>query len=750
MFLVQDQTKKGLWRPPATRVAGVHALLIGISNYPHLAGGRGPFARDPGGMGQLEVCALTAARVFDWLNKTGGLAGAPLATCRLLLAPRDGERAEVDRLTNGYYDAGDFTSVRAAIEAWRDSVFAAANENDANVAFFFFSGHGVEHLGSPSLLASDILNPQSAGGATSAISFEPLCKAVKTLGIDRALLLIDACRNAPDIVKMLHIVGEDVIKPLADPIKYPDALVWLQSTRAGAWAYQDPTDPATIFGQAVLDGLEGLPPSYVPYNTKGDPWRLIFRDLESYVKQRVRELLARKSATKIQPVEPNGIPYDGDMLVAERPGPKVETGAPEGPPPISAPPPPVGPSGPLDPSLADVLTSRSSEILRGFVQLSENEVAPLRRSAIQQPGYRGDLADYDIMRRIFKHETITNPWIDTLEIIDAENESPLPPQTVELWEASSEQVHNTLTAWVDVRVEPGGGRAVWIRAGGKVGHPCYAVIIPRDQNYSVPVRLDIAYRLQDGDAEWTLDAMSARVAKPRNNLGSSDAQRIWEGLWHVQVVEALSDLGRAGMAAGQFVEMEDVLREKLESPVAAAIAATVLLRCGGLDYLHDWPRNLANWIEWLPDGPVLWAETLLRRNDRARKLRHIVERGQRPGVAGSAYSDDAAQVRSLAIQPEYKEARQFFAKLSDRGPPLLTASLTMAARQVPFWRRVIETDMVAGPEFFDLQEACEVVDRATSYAVSDGLFGGFVSREKQLSPHAVLSGRRWTGTKKAA
>jgi hypothetical protein len=99
-------------------------------------------------------------------------------------------------------------------------------------------------------------------------------------------------------------------------------------------------------------------------------------------------------------------------------------------------------------------------------------------------------------------------------------------------------------------------------------------------------------------------------------------------------------------------------------------------------------------------------------------------------------------VRRLAAQPKYQEACQFFTQLSDRGPPLLTASLTMAARQAPFWRRVIETKAVSGRDAIELKKACDVVDRAATYAVSDGLFAAFVSQERQLTPQEVLGVRR--------
>src|SRR5437764_1133492 len=93
-----------------------------------------------------------------------------------------------------------------------------------------------------------------------------------------------------------------------------------------------------MFGQGLLVALKDLPPDYVPYDRTVEPWRLIFRDLESRVKQKVRDLLAEQSAAKIQPVEPGGYPYNGDALIAEMLGP---AGASLNPPPAR---PPSGPS----------------------------------------------------------------------------------------------------------------------------------------------------------------------------------------------------------------------------------------------------------------------------------------------------------------------------------------------------------------------------------------------------------------------
>jgi hypothetical protein len=76
-------------------------------------------------------------------------------------------------------------------------------------------------------------------------------------------------------------------------------------------------------------------------------------------------------------------------------------------------------------------------------------------------------------------------------------------------------------------------------------------------------------------------------------------------------IEAFADLASAGRTVEQLLSLQAVVDEKSESPVAAAFAVNYLLRSGALEYLRDWPRNLANWFAWLPDDPVLWAETLI-------------------------------------------------------------------------------------------------------------------------------------------
>jgi hypothetical protein len=191
MTLKPDDTKPGLWLSDPFIPAGAHALVIGISDYPFLGGGNAPDADrapDNGGLGQLEVSALSGALFFDWLKATGEIARAPLATSRLLLAPRPDEQAMVDRLTEGHYGSPDYEPMRSALIAWGDDIAAGGRTGSPNVAVFFFSGHGVEVAASPAILARDVLNQRAAdGGANKALAVDAMSTAIKTYNIDRGL-----------------------------------------------------------------------------------------------------------------------------------------------------------------------------------------------------------------------------------------------------------------------------------------------------------------------------------------------------------------------------------------------------------------------------------------------------------------------------------------------------------------------------------------------------------------------------------
>lgn len=62
----------------------------------------------------------------------------------------------------------------------------------------------------------------------------------------------------------------------------------------------------------------------------------------------------------------------------------------------------------------------------------------------------------------------------------------------------------------------------------------------------------------------------------------------------------------------EIQQAEFLLREKRRDSIAAAIGGYFLLSTGQLEFLHDWPSNLADWFQWLPDGPIIHAWQIIK------------------------------------------------------------------------------------------------------------------------------------------
>lgn len=113
---------------------------------------------------------------------------------------------------------------------------------------------------------------------------------------------------------------------------------------------------------------------------------------------------------------------------------------------------------------------------------------------------------------------------------------------------------------------------------------------------------------------------------------------------------------------------EMMLYTKMQDPTAAAIAGYYLLKTGELERLHDWTKNLANWIDWMADGAVIRAWHLLKAaryagidrdeaQQKARKfLLEAVDRGVPIYTEGLRLLRDG--INALSSNPEDTEARQ--------------------------------------------------------------------------------------------
>lgn len=724
---LQPTDEPGVWRDDAMdpRDKGAHLLIAGISHYPHLDGG-GPRVGNHAGMGQLAVSARTALRLFAWLRGQGQFSGAPIASCRLLISPSADEMAEAADLAQNHFLPGSFDDFSTALKGWGNAIFHATGAGE-NTAMLFFSGHGLEMFGEQILLARDAMDPDSPNGRANAVEVDHLVRALRGFGVSRAFLFLDACRNDSSTVRALGIEGQRVLKALAEPRPPPTAVPCLKATGSRQFAYQVAGDPATFFGQGLLESLEGAPPDFAPYDCSADPWRLPFGALESRVQQRVRELIAAQNASVTQPVDPYGFPYSAEVVVALRPPPTA----------------PIPPPAPLveegvDLSDDDIAMEEEAEAAppvrrrmgrsrsRGDTLLSRvtpdlvenldvDDPSDLKSAGLELEIDRkavdvfggfvpqlgldvAGLRDFASMHAAFGHEGVTDPWVRSLRLVDVMTGEALDPALLSLEGASRHEIGEANTAWIDVRVPRGDGRALWLEAGEGAGRR--AVVLTQDPKGDIPVRLEAIHRMKP-DGAWVLDELTARVARlPGVNAA-------WDVLWEAQKAEQVGSLGAAHDLVLNSRMMEAILFRKVDAPTAAAMAAVYLLRSGDLASLHDWPRNLARQFDWLPDGAYLWVETLRARAEQA-----------------------SGDERSAMVA----EAQEYFLKGLARGAPRLARVMTMALRQAAWLAEVTALESEA------LRAGVAMLRQASIHAVTSGVYAAYAGEE--ISPELVGGPRR--------
>jgi len=202
-------------------------------------------------------------------------------------------------------------------------------------------------------------------------------------------------------------------------------------------------------------------------------------------------------------------------------------------------------------------------------------------------------------------------------------------------------------------------------------------------------------------------------------------------LWRAQRIEEFLDLASAGLATREFGILNRALERNGGSPIAAAIAATTLLRCNALDEAERGALSKLDAFYNFPDGAVLTAEALMREGSVAEAARQ--KELAAPGGGGST------DVSGLAQGKEFKEARAYFAYLAQRGPPLLASTLSIAAARVPFWREVALL-----PEFliFDQLKTGKLRVLSSLTLKSVGSYYFACPEEKAESP-LILAFRAW-------
>ncbi len=301
MKLALQDPATGHWIDPAWQgqSPGVHALVIGVSRYAHFAGGdsapRGgndAWVRDCHGLGQLQVSALTAWRVFEWLNRDYRHAGLPLVSCHLLLAPQADELRVAPGMA-GQYALPTLANCELALRAWAAGMKTLAPAvATKSRGLMFFSGHGVEvDAERQVLLPADYL----AGVLPSpddAIGTENIRQGLAMLAMSQVLLFIDACRNDTESLRQLDIRGRPTLttgKAVLTNSLQTSAVLYATASGRSAFQHKRADDGLSIYGTALLEGLRGTAGMAVTESVTGREIRLF--NLQPFVESRVGSLI---------------------------------------------------------------------------------------------------------------------------------------------------------------------------------------------------------------------------------------------------------------------------------------------------------------------------------------------------------------------------------------------------------------------------------------------------------------------------
>ena len=654
MPLQADSTRPGLWLNPEwdPKQPGTFATIIGVSKYDHLKDDDRSY-----GLGQLYVSALTAYSFFCWLKADYRHPDLPLAKVWLLLSPTDAELKQMADLPKTGFLQPTFNTCNVAIGEW----FATMQSLDSTVceksrAIFFFSGHGLEVTQDKQiLLPSDYLSPPNRN-VNMALSTYNLHYGLQALPMPEHFLFLDACRNDNEKLRELMLEGWPVLNPCPSWRAYSkiisSPIVYATGSGEAACEPMDPQQGISVFGQALVEGLEDVPGKAVNI---GQQYWVTFLELGQYLRERVDRLVEAAGARVKQHVRIAGTAQQAQICEVGKPAP-VRDFLP-------------GSRGPAISALSAV------EIPGGWKGVADS-------------GSLGQL--YDILKNEFFTNLLWNakvcdlgkPKVELKDLKDVIGTSLLPIIKIG-------RTRDGKTSTYQIDVETRQTSAQWLEVTDDWKKKKAACVLIGDK-YLRP-RYTLRFDFIDTDQGTLIAGLDVSLAGSNEAILGTAAE-VWNKYQGVDIEKEAS--------SAEFKLLEAALREKEASPLAATMAALLLLR-GRPALLHDWPRNLAEWFPDRPDGCVIWVEQLLR----------------------------TKQDKGL------HEAINWFLELEHRGLPHTAEAVGHAARQV---KELLDFAAPAPAEQQRLITLRERLERALTVFRPNGLCAVFIGPIGAVTPDLIL------------
>lgn len=235
-------------------MGALHALIVGVSAYPHLPGGEGHTTGPDYGLQQLSAPAASAVAIRSWLEGAASRLAVPLGSVRTLLSPSATELAADPSLAQA--TGANYQEFFDAAQNWRRE----CESDPDNIAFFYFAGHGVQRTRSDSVLLLSDFGDRPGNPLLRAVDvnnlFGGMASSTARPAMARTQLwFVDACRAFPGaFANFQTLQATAVFEVELSEADERCAPVYFGAVPGGN-AYSVPGD-RTLFSMALLESLE--------------------------------------------------------------------------------------------------------------------------------------------------------------------------------------------------------------------------------------------------------------------------------------------------------------------------------------------------------------------------------------------------------------------------------------------------------------------------------------------------------------
>ncbi len=634
-----------------------YAIIIGVSHYQHLPGGSKVETPNSYGLGQLSASATTAFRLFQWLRDEYRSEDSPLEKCWLLLSPQELELQrlpEMKEFVDAQHDA-TFENCRRDIGDWWQSMNGLPRDiARGSKALFYFVGHGIEVVADRQLLLpTDYLSPP-LNNTNTAISSTNIRTGLSTLNVIDQLIFIDACRNDNWQFRGPLIQGEMVLPEPAIGNSNPEIVApVIFACAPGAQAFMPANisdgNDMSLFGQELLAGLRAQP--NLELSSDNGKHTVNVYPLQKFLNQRLTKRFQSYNMQVRAPVRIGGGGAD-DLPITE-----IQL-------PIS--------------------------VVRQFEEYVSATDQILVTQSKDLPDWNATGATWGDRHDVLGSEQITEIW-ETLQVFHIQKNEWIPPdQAYRLTATSLKKNRSSMVFTGTFKIPAYSQHGYCLQLTDH--QSSFMISIPG--NYSTtmgdrePPLFDIILTVACGQIS------QIQVALSDKNVGLlKNAAQIWQSYLTSGLRDATKEIDKLAV---------HLLSEKAEEPLAALIAAIVLMRSKGfapetdINYgapwvKGDWLRNLSQYFfSNSTDAHILWMEQCFRHN-------------------------------------EIKAGLEALRICAEMPLPATSECLSYA---------LIRTQNILDDE--KIQGLYERLNRALPYTHSDGLFATYVGPSVLIEPHLVL------------